>query len=152
MFPATLHLLPIKDLKDLSVLLCLRCYRHAGPNGPEEIFYVNDREGQATALRLSRQSLFHRRARACPLPCHRKGKGLGWRAFFARVECSRGTGPRATGQERDSPRHAPFGIRRSRTTVTGARGRLRGTGPRATELILLIVIILQILLISCSHF
>ena len=28
--------------------------------------------------------------------------------------------------------HAPFGIRRSRTTVSGARGRSRGTGPRAT--------------------
>ena len=30
----------IKDLKDLSVLLVQRCYRHAGPNGPEEIFFM----------------------------------------------------------------------------------------------------------------
>ena len=37
-----------------------------------------------------------RRARACPSPCLDRGKGLGWRAFFARVERSRGTGPRAT--------------------------------------------------------
>ena len=31
-----------------------------------------------------------------------------------------------------SPDLDPFGSRRSRTTVTGARGRSRGTGPRAT--------------------
>ena len=42
---------------------------------------------------------------------------LGWRAFFARVGHSRGTGPRTTGQ--GGVLHAPFGSRRARTTVTG---------------------------------
>ena len=47
----------IKDLKDLSFHRTSAFYRHAGPKGPEEV-------------------------------------------FFARVERSRGTGPRATGQEK----------------------------------------------------
>ena len=52
---------------------------------------------------------FHRRARACPSPClDREGNGFGWRAFFARVDRSRGTGPRATGQ-----RGVLFAMRRS---------------------------------------
>ena len=42
---------------------------------------------------------FHRRARACPSPCVGWGNGVGLRAFFARVERSRGTGPRATVDE-----------------------------------------------------
>ena len=48
----------IKDLKDLGVLLFRRCYRHAGPKGPEEIFYGCDRGGQAHALRLSKPPPF----------------------------------------------------------------------------------------------
>ena len=52
-------------------------------------------------------SPFHRRARACPSPClDRERNGVGWRAFSAQIERSRGTGPRATGQERGFPRHA----------------------------------------------
>ena len=38
MFPAAMHLLRIKDLKDLSVFSSAGYYRHAGPKGPEEIF------------------------------------------------------------------------------------------------------------------
>ena len=38
MFPAAMHLLSIKDLKDLSVFLVRGDYRHAGPKGPEEVF------------------------------------------------------------------------------------------------------------------
>ena len=38
MFPAMLHLLPIKDLKDLRDFLSRGYYRHAGPKGPEEVF------------------------------------------------------------------------------------------------------------------
>ncbi len=38
MFSAAVHLLPIKDLKDLSFFLSARFYRHAGPKGPEEMF------------------------------------------------------------------------------------------------------------------
>ena len=37
MFPAALRVLPIKDLKDLRFFV-RGYYRHAGPNGPEEIF------------------------------------------------------------------------------------------------------------------
>ena len=53
MLLAALRVLSIKDLKDLSVLLVRRCYRHAGPKGPEEGFLrgSNDRGGQAPALR-----------------------------------------------------------------------------------------------------
>ena len=53
MFPAAMHLLQIKDLKDLRAFLrSAGYYRHAGPKGPEEIFsYANDRGGQAPALR-----------------------------------------------------------------------------------------------------
>ena len=53
MFPATLHLPQIKDLKDLRAFFWV-CgyYRHAGPKGPEEMFsYANTRGGQAPALR-----------------------------------------------------------------------------------------------------
>ena len=53
---SALRVLHIKDLKDLSVLLVRRCYRHAGPKGPEEIFsYANDRGGQAPALRARKE-------------------------------------------------------------------------------------------------
>ena len=38
MFSAAMHLLQIKDLKDLSIFYVRRCYRHAGPKGPEEMF------------------------------------------------------------------------------------------------------------------
>ena len=37
MFPAAVRLLPIKDLKALSVFSVGVFYRHAGPKGPEEI-------------------------------------------------------------------------------------------------------------------
>ena len=88
-----------------TALVCVRFSRRS-----------NDRGGQAPALRYARPSPFHRRARACPSPCLDWGNGLGLRAFFAQVERSRGTGPRATGQE-GSLRHTPFGSRRSRTTI-----------------------------------
>ena len=77
---------------------------------------ANDRGGQAPALRYPRPPPFHRRARACPSPCRDRGNGFSLRAVFAQIGRSRGTGPRATGPERGSPRHAPFGIRRARTT------------------------------------
>ena len=38
MFSVAMHLLQIKDLKDLRVLHVRGFYRHAGPNGPEEVF------------------------------------------------------------------------------------------------------------------
>ena len=40
MFPAVVRLLPIKDLKALSFFLSAFFYRHAGPNGPEEVFFT----------------------------------------------------------------------------------------------------------------
>ena len=62
----------------------------------KRFFHGCNRGGQAPALRYARPSPFHRRARACPSPCPDLGNGLGWRAFFAQIERSRGTGPRAT--------------------------------------------------------
>ena len=136
-------MLRIKDLKDLSFLSVGVTIDMQDLKDLKRFFHANDRGGQAPALRLSRPapfhrraarprrrathtpalrfarpSPFHRRARACPSPCLGRGNGLGWRVFFARVERSRGTGPRATGQGGVSPRYAPFGIRRSRTTVS----------------------------------
>ena len=67
MFPAAEHLLRIKDLKDLSIFLGRRCYRHAGPKRPEEIFsYAGDRGGQAPALRARK---------VFASPCARSGSG-----------------------------------------------------------------------------
>ena len=40
MFSAALHVLQIKDLKDLSVFSSVGYYRHAGPKGPEEGFFT----------------------------------------------------------------------------------------------------------------
>ena len=40
MFSAAVHLLQIKDLKDLSVFRSARFYRHAGPKEPEEMFFT----------------------------------------------------------------------------------------------------------------
>ena len=36
-------MLYIKDLKDLSIFHVWRCYRHAGPKGPEEMFFTRAR-------------------------------------------------------------------------------------------------------------
>ncbi len=51
MSSAALRVPLIKDLKDLRILRGRANYRHAGPKGPEEVFHVNDRGGQAPALR-----------------------------------------------------------------------------------------------------
>ena len=51
MFSTAVRVLYIKDLKDLSVFFRPGFYRHAGPKGPEEMFHVNARGGQAPALR-----------------------------------------------------------------------------------------------------
>ena len=48
---------------------------------------------------VCKSASLYRRARACPSPCLGRGNGFGWRAVFARVERSRGTGPRATVDE-----------------------------------------------------
>ena len=40
MFSAALRVLQIKDLKDLSVYREAAYYRHAGPKGPEEVFFT----------------------------------------------------------------------------------------------------------------
>ena len=76
MLLAALRVLSIKDLKDLSVFSIRGSYRHAGPKGPEEPFFMvacfpkvgrgpvprqaigpaNDRGGQAPALRAKKGS------------------------------------------------------------------------------------------------
>ena len=111
MCPAVLHLLPIKDLKDLSVFFRRGYYRHAGPKGPEEIFSRGHSRGTGPRATVCHAASFHRRAWA--LGCHTRmragfprrasvcpGNGLGWQVVFAQVECSRGTGPRATVKKR----------------------------------------------------
>ena len=98
------------------------------------------RGGQAPALRR-KQRAADRRARACPSPGLGRGNGLGWRAVFAQVGRSRGTGPRATGKKRyftvgrgPVPRRASVGetalagVRFSRRS--GARG---GQAPALRE-------------------
>ena len=41
MFSAAMQLLHIKDLKDLRALRESGSYRHAGPKGPEEMFFTD---------------------------------------------------------------------------------------------------------------
>ena len=95
----------------------------------------------------------YRRARACPSPClDRAGNGVSLRAFFAQIERSRGTGPRATGPEGvflsmrrsgsgDPELQSPAPILKiviilkillQILLISGAREGSRGTGPRAT--------------------
>ena len=95
-----MRLLSIKDLKDLS-FLSRGDYRHAGPKGPEEIFSRVRSRGTGPRTTMKKTPTPSRRARACPSPCLGRGNDLGWRAVFAQIERSRGTGPRATGQEGD---------------------------------------------------
>ena len=93
-----MHLLPIKDLKDLSVFLVGEYYRHAGPKGPEEIFSRIDRSRGTGPRATVKKNVLHTVGRG-PVPRHASvgtGNGLGRRAFFTRVGRSRGTGPRAT--------------------------------------------------------
>ena len=68
-------------------------------------FHVNARGGNPLGCaygirgppRYDEKNVPHRRARACPSPClDREENGLGLRVVFARIERSRGTGPRAT--------------------------------------------------------
>ena len=40
MLLAALHVLSIKDLKDLRAFFRQGYYRHAGPKGPEEVFFT----------------------------------------------------------------------------------------------------------------
>ena len=73
-----------------------------------------------------------RRARACPsLCCDREGNGVGWRAVFAQIGRSRGTGPRAT--VKGEPPAYPVGRWENLSlAMPRASQRSRGTGPRAT--------------------
>ena len=55
---SALRVLQIKDLKDLSVLHVRRCYRHAGPNGPEEVFSRGRSRGTGPRARVKKSVLF----------------------------------------------------------------------------------------------
>ena len=121
----------MQDLKDLKRGLSQVLSRGTGP--------------RATVKKRAA----YRRARACPSPCLDRGNGVGWRAFFARGERSRGTGPRY-GPRRGSPLHAPFGSRCSRTTVSCSS--LAHPGNRGNPApLLLIVEIVEILLNYITH-
>ena len=97
MFSAAVHLLPIKDLKDLSVFFrSARFYRHAGPKGPEEVFFTGVIAGDRPPRYEKKRHVTVGRG---PVPRRASvstGNGLGWRVVFAQVERSRGTGPRTT--------------------------------------------------------
>ena len=153
MFSAAMRVLQIKDLKDLSVFFGRGFYRHAGPKGPEKVFSRERSRGTGPRATVKRSVPIT--VGRGPVPRHASiggGNGFGCRAFFARVERSRGTGPRATGQERDSPRHAPVRDQAIPNYSHWSTRTSAGDRPPRYGLILLIVIILQILLISCSHF
>ena len=101
MFSAAMHLLPIKDLKDLSVFYSAGDYRHAGPKGPEEMFFTGVIAGDRPPRYGMQDRLPFTVGRGTG---HRHAaigteNGFGWRSVFARVERSRGTGPRATGKK-----------------------------------------------------
>ena len=59
----------------------------------------SDRGGQAPALRFARPSPFTVGRGPVPRRASVRETGFGWRAFFAQIERSRGTGPHATGPE-----------------------------------------------------
>ena len=130
-----------------------RFHRRARACPSPSLAQSNTRGGQAPALRYAMPSPFT--VVRGPVPRRAwvgTGTGLGRRVFFARVERSRGTGPRATVVEAASfPRRAwalgchtrmraGFPRRASVGTGTGLGRRVvfarversRGTGPRAT--------------------
>ena len=137
-------MLRIKDLKDLSFLSVGVTIDMQDLKDLKRFFHANDRGGQAPALRLSRPapfhrraarprrrathtpalrfarpSPFHRRARACPSPCiDRNGKRPGSACGFRAGRTIAGDRPPRYGPRRGSLRHAPFGSRCSRTTVS----------------------------------
>ena len=89
--------------------------------------FLNDRGGQAPALRLWRPASFHRRARACPSPVLAHSNDRGGQApalrlarpasFHRRVRaCPSPCLDRARLCRSGAPAPDPFGSRRSRTT------------------------------------
>ena len=81
-----------------------------------------------------------------PVPRHAigTGNGVGWRAFFAQVECSRGTGPRATGSE-----GVLLAMHRSGSGEPELRSPASNLANRDNRAhLLLILLILKILLLS----
>ena len=70
-FFAALRVLPIKDLKDLSLFSRRSAIDMQDLKDLKRFFHVNARGGLSPALRYARPPLFHRRARACPSPCFR---------------------------------------------------------------------------------
>ena len=119
MCSAAMHLLQIKDLKDLSVFFGWGYYGHAGPKEPEEIFFTGVIARDKPPRYGEKKRAVYRRARACPSPCLDRNEKRPWLAFGFRLgRTIAGDRPPRYGPGRDSPRHAPFGIRRARTTVS----------------------------------
>ena len=129
--------------------------------GLREFFAQVERSrGTGPRATVCKASALYRRARACPSPCLGRSKKRLWLAFgFRAGRAIAGDRPppygwggclRFTVGRGPVPRHAighasvhnvcrsrapaldPFGSGCSRTTVTEARERSRGTGPRAT--------------------
>ena len=106
MFPEAMHLLPIKDLKDLSVFFwSAGFYRHAGPKGPEEMFSRgrSRRTGPRATVKKNAPLTVGRG----PVPRHAIGHASIHPLCRARA-----------------PALDPFGSRHSRTTVAS-----RSVGP-----------------------
>ena len=122
MCPAVLHLLPIKDLKDLSVFFRRGYYRHAGPKGPEEMFSRARSRGTGPRATVCKAASFHRRARACPSPC------LGWNG--KRLWAAGGfRAGRALAGDRP-PRYDEKTARHCRARALGCHTRIRAGFPR----------------------
>ena len=84
MFSAALRVLQIKDLKDLSLFHVRRCYRHAGPKGPEEVFSRERSRGTGPRATVKKACRFT--VGRGPVPRHASigtENGLGWRSVFA---------------------------------------------------------------------
>ena len=79
-----------------------------------------------------RHAFFNRSAGACPPRSFDPRENRTPANAVFPTEARRGTGPRPTVKGGGLATIARFGSGRSRTTVTGVRGRSRGTGPRAT--------------------
>ena len=92
MCPAVLHLLPIKDLKDLSVFFVGGSIDMQDLKDLKRFFHGRDHGGQAPALR-GKNGVRYRRARACPSPSSAESNARGGQATALRGNRDREVSP-----------------------------------------------------------
>ena len=87
MFLTAVRLLPIKDLKALRFFSSAGYYRHAGPKGPEEMFFMGARFPKVGREPVPRRAIGYTSDCGGQAPALRVGKGFsscavlpGWRA------------------------------------------------------------------------